>query len=131
MGSPTSRSLDYCRKKGWFAGIVERYIAQCRQRFDLFGCIDLVALDELPGCLGIQATSGSNHSSRIKKALEEPRLLAWLRAGNRYEVWSWAKKGPKGKRKVWTLRREPITLSEAEAYTEELTSDGPEEPQEP
>ena len=129
MASPTSRTLDYCRKQGWYAGIVERYIAQCRQRFDLFGCIDLVALDGLPGSLGIQATSGSNHSSRVKKALEEPRLLVWLEAGNRFEVWSWAKQGPKGKRKVWKLRQEPITLSSFKGYTENQTPDGPKEPE--
>lgn len=107
--SPSKRALDECRKRGWPCGIVERYCSFTRRRHDLFGCIDLIALDGIQGCLGIQVTSGSNHSTRVKKALEEPRILQWIQGGNRFEVWSYAKRGSAGKRKLWTLRVELVT----------------------
>ena len=106
--SPTSRTLQECRKRGWTSAVVEKWIPQTKRRLDLFGCIDIVALDGQPGVLGIQATSGGNHSSRVSKALEEPRLQEWLRAGNRFAVWSWSKKGPAGTRKKWTLREQEL-----------------------
>ena len=58
----------------------------------------------------VQVTSGSAHAARVKKALEEPRLVAWLRAPARFEVWSFAKRGPAGKRKLWTLRAQAVEL---------------------
>jgi hypothetical protein len=65
--------------------------------------------DLFPGrVIGIQATSGSNHSKRVDKARAEPRLATWLGAGCTFAVWSWAKRGARGKRKVWTLREEHI-----------------------
>ena len=108
--SPTSRSLDYCRKQGWTCQVVEKWIPQAKRRIDLFGCIDVVALDGNP--LGIQACAGSSHAARRAKAIAEPRLQLWLDAGCRFEVWSWTKKGKAGKRKLWTLRREAVTLAD-------------------
>jgi hypothetical protein len=64
----------------------------------------------VPGTiLGIQVTSGSNHAARIAKAKAEPRLTAWLNAGARFVVWSFAKQGARGKRKQWRLREEAVT----------------------
>jgi hypothetical protein len=107
--SPSQRALSECRKRDWPCGIVERYCSFTKRRHDLFGCIDLIALDGGRGALGIQVTSGSNHSARVKKTLEEPRILKWLQKGNRYEVWSYAKRGTAGKRKLWQLRIEAVT----------------------
>lgn len=89
--TPTARTLAACRKLGWEPDVVERWIGGgcIKVRRDLFGCIDLVVLDGRPGLLGIQATSGSNGSSRVKKMSAEPRARAWLLAGNRI-----AKGGP-------------------------------------
>lgn len=113
--SPTQRSLALCKKEGWTAAIVERWNAYARIRQDLFGCIDLLVLDGQPGPLGVQVTAGSSHAARRTKMLAEPRLRAWLEAGARAEVWSWSKTGARGKRKLWTLRREPIILSQVNA----------------
>lgn len=111
MSSPTQRSLEYCRKNGWIAGVVEKWNQFARVRQDLFGCIDLIVIDDLEqGPLAVQATSGSGHAARRKKSVAEPRLKLWLESPARFEIWSWSKQGPRGKRKVWTLRREPITL---------------------
>jgi hypothetical protein len=105
--SPTSRTLEECRKRGWPVQVVERWNQWARRRIDLFGCIDLVAITP-NGILGIQATSGDHHSHRRVKALDEPRLRAWLDAGGLFEIWSWMKQGAHGKKKVWTLRVEPL-----------------------
>lgn len=105
--SPTQRTLAECRKRGWTAQVVERFNSYTKRRIDLFGVIDLVVITP-GGILGIQTTSGSggNHSARMLKARTEPRLRLWLEAGGKFEVWSWAKRGARGKRKTWTLRTE-------------------------
>lgn len=109
--TPTARSLAECRKRGWDAQVVERYNQYARRRIDLFGVIDIVAITPT-GILGIQATSnnGGTHAARVHKALAEPRLVRWLRAGAHFEVWSWAKQGARGERKLWTLRAEEAVL---------------------
>lgn len=109
MSSPTQRALAHARKFGFIAQVVERWNSYAKVRVDLFGVIDVVAIagDHI---LGIQATSGANHAARRTKALQEKRLRGWLAAGGRFEIWSYAKRGARGKRKVWELRREPITL---------------------
>lgn len=107
--SPTQRALAFCRKEGWTAQVVERWNPYARVRQDLFGVIDIVVLDGRPGGpLGVQVTSGSGHSARVKKAMAEPRLAAWLDAPARFEVWSYSKRGAAGKRKLWTLRRHEL-----------------------
>jgi hypothetical protein len=63
----------------------------------------------IPGkIVGIQVTSGTNHAARINKAKAEPRLSAWLAAGARFAVWSFAKRGGRGKRKTWQLREQEV-----------------------
>lgn len=110
MISPTARTLRYCREElGWVVQVVEKWNPYARIRQDLFGCIDIVAIAG-DAIVGIQATSDANHASRVTKAMQEPRLRAWLAAGALFEVWSWGKKGPAGKRKIWTPRREPLEL---------------------
>ena len=109
--SPTARTLAMLRNEGYTAQVVERYCHFSRRRIDLFSCIDIVALH--PGqTVGIQATSGANHSHRRDKAVAEPKLREWLLAGNRFEIWSWSKKGPRGKAKRWVERREEIRLED-------------------
>jgi hypothetical protein len=113
MTSPTQRALAYCRRYDWTAQVVEKWNPHARIRQDLFGCIDLVVLDgEAGGVLGVQVTSGSAHAARVKKSLEEPRLRTWLEAPARFEVWSFAKRGAAGKRKLWTLRAQALVLND-------------------
>lgn len=59
-----------------------------------------------PHVLGIQVTSGTNHAARIAKIAAEPRMRKWCESGGKVEVWSYSKRGGKGKRKLWTLRTE-------------------------
>lgn len=107
MSSPTQRSLAECRGRTWIAQVVERWNQYARVRQDLFGVIDIVALTD-DGILGIQACAGSSHAARMAKIKAEPRAQEWLRCGGKLEVWSWAKRGVRGKRKLWTLRVESI-----------------------
>lgn len=131
--SPTARTLAECRKRGWIAQVVEKFV-----RFpppghlvDLFGVLDIVAIvparyDAVliygqqprviePGyILGIQATanSGGLHARRRAKILAEPRMRQWLEAGARLELWTWALQGARGKAKRWTLRVEVFTVDQ-------------------
>lgn len=91
------------------------------KRKDLFGFIDLVALDPDRGTIGIQVTSGSNHAARRKKILTDCReaALMWLRCNNLIEIWSWSKRKVKrgGKAVRWTPRVEQITLESFDGDT--------------
>lgn len=122
--SPTARTLAECRKRCWPAGVVEKFVRfpPPGHHVDLFGVLDVVAITteidsiaymigtEPPrkgvGTLGIQACAGGDHGKRRAKILAEPRARLWVEAGNRLELWSWSKRGDRGKQKRWTLRVE-------------------------
>ena len=99
--TPTSRSLDELRKRGYTAEVVERNtrFKGIFRRHDLFGVGDILALGE-DEILLVQATSGSNVSARVKKIADSEHIAAIRKAGMRLEVWGWAKNS-KGR---WTLR---------------------------
>jgi hypothetical protein len=110
--TPTARSLARLRADGWLASVVERWNAHAKIRQDLFGFIDMLAIRTGERPLGIQATTSSNTAARLAKALALPALKTWLEAGCTFEVWAWSKKGPRGKRKLWTLTRRAVTLAD-------------------
>jgi hypothetical protein len=108
--SPTARSMARLRKFDWEADRVEQHNTFSGKKKDLFGFIDLLAMkgDVL---LGVQATSTSNLNARLKKSLSSPNLRRWLRIpGTRFECWGWAKRGARGQRKTWTLKRVELLL---------------------
>ena len=105
--TPSARTKKLLAELGYASDDAERRITRTIKK-DLFGIIDIVAIR--PGeIFGVQATSASNHSSHVKKALAEPKLLLWLLAGGRFEVWSWGKKGARGKVKKWRVRKTKFT----------------------
>jgi hypothetical protein len=105
MTSPTQRSLAKLRGDGWTCAVVEHWNQFAHIRLDLFGCIDIVAVRVGNiGVLGVQATSGSNVSARVTKIKAEARAGIWLAAGNKLQVWGWAKVGARGERKLWSCR---------------------------
>lgn len=119
---PGARTLELLRKQGAICQVVERWQKSFNPkpgmppgvRIDLFGCIDIIALRD-GRIWGIQATSYSNHSEHVKKALAEPRLIEWLKAGGRYEIWSWKKRKIRGQNKeVWEPRIAEIELPAGE-----------------
>ena len=122
--SPQARTIESLESQGYLVDVTERNIPRAKTTKDLFGFIDLVALDAAQkvaigfgedvlmgnrGCLGIQVTSGANHSTRRKKILGPcaENALRWLQAGNRIEVRSWSKL-----KAGWTERVEEITLDD-------------------
>jgi hypothetical protein len=110
--SPTSRTLQKCKALGWLAYVTEKRIPKINILKDAFGFGDVLAMDGLPGSLLIQATSTPNMASRETKIREHcwDAATRWLDAGNRIQVWGWAKRGAAGKRKLWTLRIVEVTL---------------------
>lgn len=109
--SPTQRALKDLREQGYTVAIVEKYNSFTKQRSDLFGMFDLLAITD--GVIaGVQVTSGDNHSKRVDKLKASPLLAKWQRAGGRSWVWSYAKRGPRGKRKTWVRREEEVRVGE-------------------
>ncbi len=106
--SPTQRALADLKEMGFLAAVVERWNPYAKIRQDLWGCIDIISLREGVGVLFVQCCAGASHAARVAKVKAEPRLPTILASGARVEVWSYAKRGTKGKRKVYELRREEI-----------------------
>jgi hypothetical protein len=106
--TPTQRSLAQLRREGFVTAVVERRLPRCAVTVDAFGLFDLLAVRaDVRGVVGVQATSGTNHASRVRKLLGTPTLSTWLAAGNRAEVWSWTKR-----RRRWTCRRQRLDAAD-------------------
>ena len=117
MSSPTSHTLVECGKRGWIVAVVERVFPKTFIRKDVWGFGDLLAVDDEPGALLIQACVTGDAPKRVAKIREHCRedALRWLSAGNRISVWGWAKRGAAGKRKLWTLKEYPVTMETLDA----------------
>lgn len=106
--SPTQRTLNELRKRGYTVAIVERWNPHAKIRQDLFGWMDIIAIRENE-ILGVQATSYTNHSARMRKLGNEcvDQVSEWIAAGGVAQVWSWKKKpkmkkdGTKSLQSVW------------------------------
>lgn len=91
--SPTQRTLKALRAKGLICGIVERRIPHTQITRDLFGIIDIIALDFSRGVVGVQST-GQAFSEHHNKLMYERRqeCQAWLLTpGCHLELWGWRK----------------------------------------
>lgn len=123
--TPTARTLALLRKRGCCADVVERRLGGTFVTKDLFGCIDVVALEPgALGLLGVQATTVSNQASRVAKIRREPRARLWLQAGNRLAVVGWAKRGPRGKRKFWAASITEVRFNDGQlSFVREGVSD--------
>ncbi len=108
--TPTQRSLQKLRADGYIAASVEKWIAQIKQRKDVWGFGDLLAcrVGEI-GCTLIQTTTKSNMQARVQKIVGIAEAGIFLAAGNRIVVHGWSKKGAKGKRKVWVCDELSVT----------------------
>lgn len=111
--SPTARTLQYFREQGCIAAVVEKWNPHAKIRQDLFGCIDLLVIQGRK-LIAIQATSGTNHNARMTKCIGNDKLCAYLYTGNLFEIFSWSKKGPRGKAKHWVPRVTQLTVVNGE-----------------
>ena len=105
--SPTQRTLRWLRQQGMIAGIVERwnqYAGSHGIRQDLFGFIDIIALDA-GSILAIQSC-GSSFAAHDKKILTNEVAPEWLKSGGRIQLIGWRKVKKKrgGKLMVWKPR---------------------------
>ena len=104
---PTIRTLDWLRKNGYTAGVVEKWNPHVKIRQDLFGFVDIVAFDELDVVL-VQACRGADTSTREKKIMGNQHAIRWLESGRPIWVVGWRqtvaykKDGTKAKLKKWT-----------------------------
>jgi predicted RecB family endonuclease len=71
--SPTSRTLDWLRKQGFLAAVVEKRVPFRNITQDLWGFVDILAVKD-GETYGIQCTSGSNVASRVKKVAASEHL---------------------------------------------------------
>lgn len=116
--TPTSRSLELLRRRGYTVAKVEHWNNFARRRQDLFGWADILAIRaDRPGVLGVQTTSADNMAARLRKIASEPSARVWLLAGNRIVVHGWAKRHGN-----WILRRKDVALEDMQAK-----EDSPEE----
>ena len=94
--SPTQLSLKHIRKTCDCVQVVEVWNSFTRTRKDLFGFIDILAL-EGETTIAIQSTSWANVSARAKKIAESP-LVGFVRdAGWKIVIHGW-RKNPKNNR---------------------------------
>lgn len=136
--SPTQRTLRALRQRGLVADIVERFLQYAGPhgiRKDLFGIIDVLALDPEHGVIGVQSC-GQDFSQHWQKLTVERRqeTTEWLSTpGTSLELWGWrkikAKRG--GLAMVWSPRVRPVTLLALEAadpgYLEDAWAEAHEE----
>jgi len=92
--SPTQRTLKALRAQGRICGIVERFLQYAGKfgaRKDLFGFLDIIAIDPIQGIVGIQSC-GSAFSEHVKKMTEErnEEMFEWLKWA-KVELWGWRK----------------------------------------
>jgi len=101
--SPTQRSLEYLREQGYHCEIVEKWNSFTKQRKDLWGWCDILAIrkDEV---LAVQVTA-SAVANRIKKIQESTTVALVRDAGIRIEVHGW-RKNSKGR---YVIRVEDIS----------------------
>ena len=117
--SPTQRTLAWLRERHYTAAVVEHWNPHARRRVDLFGCLDILALDGEVGVLGIQVTTTSNLAARYRKIREECAIVMreWLDCRNRLQIHGWSKKGARGTRKLWTLTVRELSLADLDGAT--------------
>ena len=117
--SPTQRSTKYLRDRGWIVARVEQRLHMPKSPFpitkDAFGFGDLLAAHADIGRVAlVQSTGGQggNFAARIRKIIDTPEISelawSWIAAGGIILVHGWAKRGPRGERKKWTLAARQI-----------------------
>jgi len=100
--SPTQLSLKELRKTCQAVQVVEVWNSFTRTRKDLFGFIDILAL-EGETTIAIQSTSWTNVSSRAKKIAESPLVGAVRDAGWKILIHGWRKNTKTNRYELKTL----------------------------
>jgi hypothetical protein len=102
--------------------ICERWIPNPKHpgggfRKDMFGFIDLIALDRDHGIIAIQSC-GQSFAEHLRKIIAgdecRPLAIEWLLCDGKIELWGWRKVKVKrgGKAMVWKPRIRQITMND-------------------
>ncbi len=105
--TPNARSKKFYEGSGYIAEIVEHWSPFPKpwgKRHDLLGIFDLLVLKPGGRAVGVQATTNSNVTARLKKIAESESAKRWKELGGEIIVISWGKLGPRGGRKTWQAR---------------------------
>ena len=107
---PTQRTLAWLRKQGYRCQVVEHWNAFAHRRIDLFGVIDVLAVDTQQGrIIGVQCCSGTDHAKRKAKIEESDAIPDWKEAGGHIWLVSWRKLKPRGTKVAkWEPRIEEL-----------------------
>jgi hypothetical protein len=121
--SATQRTLRHLRAMGRLVDIAEKWTIAPRHpaggfRKDLFGFIDLIALDPERGIVAIQSC-GQSFKAHLDNMLDGPateNIIEWLKSPSQphIELWGWRKVKLKrgGKAMIWKPRIREITLDD-------------------
>jgi hypothetical protein len=126
----TQRTLAHLRRGGYTAGIVEKWNQFANVRQDFLGFADILAVRaDRHGVLAIQCHPVASLAAHRKKCLTDPKVVpalrVWLEAGNELRLEAWGLKGERGKRKLWTVTHEYVTLDQLpETVAEEAAGHG-------
>ena len=76
---------------------------------DYGGFADIIAYSPALGIIvACQTTTTGHQANRLAKILSLDSAGAWMKAGGKIHVHGWSKRGPRGKRKLWTLTVTPV-----------------------
>lgn len=117
--TPTQRTLEAMRGLGRTYDVAEKFnlhVGEHGIRQDLFGFIDIVAIDPVEGIIAIQSC-GQGFSDHVKKLTIERKgvVSLWLKHA-KVELWGWRKvknklkNGGYGKSTRWKARVADFTL---------------------
>ena len=103
--SPTQRTLKRLKDSGDYPliEVVERWNAFAKVRKDLFGIIDILAIDHKGVVTALQVTSYSNVGARVKKITESPATPFLRTADWVILVEGWHKKDNRWKSRIVDL----------------------------
>jgi hypothetical protein len=78
---------------------------------DAFNCGDLLIAKPGWGVALVQVTTTGHLNERQEKALDIHELRVWLESGGRFILQGWAKRGARGKVKLWALAEREVKLN--------------------
>lgn len=111
MKSPMQQTLKAMRERGYECEITEHWNPFAKRRVDLMGFCDVLA-QAMGECIAIQTTVTGSMSARLEKIKTQTgnKASLWLSVpGHHIVIQGWAKRGPRGKRKEWTLKELEVT----------------------
>ena len=102
--TPTMRTNEWLRERGYLIGPVERWIPRANIRSDYLGIIDIIGV-RLGETIGVQSC-GEDFSKPDAKILASDNSLRWIQAGNVLMLIAWRKLKVKrgGKAMKWEPR---------------------------